>query len=214
MSPLLFAVLIATVSAASAAAPASHAQASPVLDQKRIHRDYNEGNFESVIADIEAFQKSHASYPVSDSVFIAKHLAVVYSANPDTREKGKYYMFRLLEMMPSAKLVDMYVSDEIDRIFEKVRDEYVTRQKGFGVDTLASLPQRAPVNDRKAQAAEPTPTPAPAAATRASNGEDSRHSHKAIWIASGVAAATVGLAAVYFLASSGSAKEDKVYDVP
>lgn len=214
MSPLLFAVLL---TASASPSPAARVATSPsLLDQKRIHRDYNEGNFESVIAEIETFQKTHATYPVSDSVFIAKHLAVVYSANPDTREKGKYYMFRLLEMLPSAKLVDMYVSDEIDRIFEKVREEYVTRQKGFGVDTSGALPQRAPVNDRKAETAPPPPaaaaTATPVAATRPRTGEE--HSHKTVWIASGVAAAAVGLAAVYFLASSGSAKEDKVYDVP
>jgi hypothetical protein len=211
MSPLLFAVLI---TASAAPAPGQQAQTTALLDQKRIHRDYNEGNFENVIADIEGFQKSHATYPASDSVFIAKHLAVVYSANPGTREKGKYYMFRLLEMLPSAKLVDMYVSDEIDRIFEKVREEYVSRQKGFGVDAVGAVPNRAPVNDRKTETAGTHPAPAPAAAARSSKPEEGSHGRKAVWIASGVAAATVGLAAVYFLASSGSAKEDKVYDVP
>jgi hypothetical protein len=211
MSPLLLAILI---TASSAPAPSRHTQAPVLLDQKRIHRDYNEGNFENVIADIEGFQKSNPTYPASDSVFIAKHLAVVYSANPDTREKGKYYMFRLLEMLPSAKLVDMYVSDEIDRIFEKVREEYVSRQKGFGVDAIGTVPDRAPVNDRETETAASYPAPAPAASARPSKTEEGSRGRKAVWIASGVAAATVGLAAVYFLASSGSAKEDKVYDVP
>jgi len=36
-------------------------------------------------------------------------------------------MFRLLELLPSAKLVDMFVSEEIDRIFDKVRDEFNVR---------------------------------------------------------------------------------------
>ena len=40
----------------------------------------------------------------------AKHLAVVYTANPQTREKGKYFMRRLPALLPTAKLVDMYVS--------------------------------------------------------------------------------------------------------
>ena len=63
---------------------------------------------------------------------IAKHLAGVYSAHPATREKGRYYMHRLLELVPSAKLVDMYVSEEIDRIFDKVREEFLARQRSFG----------------------------------------------------------------------------------
>src|SRR4051812_39482680 len=89
------------------------------LDQKKIHNDYNDGNFETVTNSLEGFMRRNKTFSHGDSVFIAKHLAVVYSANPATREKGKYYMNRLLELLPSAKLVDMYVSDEIDRIFEK-----------------------------------------------------------------------------------------------
>jgi hypothetical protein len=56
-------------------------------------------------------------YSLEDSIFIVKHLTVVYMANPATREKGKGYVFRLLELMPSVKIVDMFVSDEIDGIF-------------------------------------------------------------------------------------------------
>jgi hypothetical protein len=68
---------------------------------------------------------------------------VVYSANPQTREKGKYYMYRMLEMMPSAELVDMFVSDEVDRIFERVRKEFMVRQQNFGVDSAqVALPNR------------------------------------------------------------------------
>jgi hypothetical protein len=194
----------------SASQPASKAVPVP-LDQKRIHHAYNEGNFEIVIRDIETFQASHPTYPVSDSIFIAKHLAVVHSANPDTREKGKYYMFRLLELLPSAKLVDMFVSDEIDRIFDKVREEYMTRQKGFGVDDAHALPQRAPVNSGKSEMAEAKPAETKASAAQAGSG---RKSNKTVWIASGAVMATVGVAAVYFLANSESEKEDKVYDVP
>jgi len=38
--------------------------------------------------------------------------------------------------------------------------------------------------------------------------------NKALWIAGGVGVVTVGLAAVYFLSSPNSSKENKVYDVP
>ncbi len=116
---------------------------SDTLDQVRIHDLYNNGDFEPVITVLESFTRTHPSFSNSDSVFIAKHLAVVYSANPDTREKGKYYMFRLLELVPSAKLVDMFVSEEVDRIFDKVREEFLTRQHAFGVDTSRiDLPDR------------------------------------------------------------------------
>ena len=121
------------------------------LDQAKIHDVYNSGDFEPVISVLEAFVKRNKTYSQSDSVFIAKHLAVVYSANPATREKGKYYMFRLLELLPSAKLIDMYVSEEVDRIFDKVREEFVGRQRGFGVEpktiNLPDRPGRTPASD-------------------------------------------------------------------
>ncbi len=128
---------------ASKVATAMPDTAKETLDQGRIHDLYNNGDFDPVVTVIEAFVQRNKTYSLSDSIFIAKHLAVVYSANPATREKGKYYMFRLLELLPSAKLVDMYVSDEVDRIFDKVREEFMVRQHGFGVDTShISLPNR------------------------------------------------------------------------
>jgi hypothetical protein len=107
------------------------------LDQKKIHALYNNGDFEPVLQVLEAFMKHNKRYSHDDSVFIAKHLAVVYTSNPATREKGRYFMYRLLELLPSAKLVDMYVSEEVDRIFDKVREEFMVRQHGMGVDTSA-----------------------------------------------------------------------------
>lgn len=99
------------------------------LNQIAIHYKYNDGDFPAVTQAIEAFTSTHKKYDRSDSVFIAKHLAVVYSANPDTREKGKYYMYQLLELVPSAELVDMYVSDEIEKIFDRVRSEVEERHR-------------------------------------------------------------------------------------
>ena len=125
----------ATTAAPEKTVPAGQAERAVPLNQKDIHAAYNEGDFDKVTALIDGFNKSNKTYSRADSIFIAKHLAVVYSANPQTREKGRYFMYRLLEMMPSAELVDMFVSDEIDRIFDKVRKEFIARQKGFGVDS-------------------------------------------------------------------------------
>ncbi len=110
------------------------------LDQKRIHDMYNEGDFDPVLEMLDQFQKQNPRYNHSDSIFIAKHLAVIYTANPATREKGKYYMMRLLELLPSAKLVDMFVSDEVDRIFEKMKEEYAVRARAFGRETEVAVP--------------------------------------------------------------------------
>ena len=97
------------------------------LNQVAIHYKYNDGDFPSVIQSIEAYTQGRKSWPRADSVFIAKHLAVVYTANPATRERGKWYMYQLLELVPSAELVDMYVSDEIELIFSRIRKEHAVR---------------------------------------------------------------------------------------
>jgi hypothetical protein len=36
-------------------------------------------------------------------------------------------MYQLLELVPSAELVDMYVSDEIELIFSRIRKEHAAR---------------------------------------------------------------------------------------
>ena len=142
MVPALHAAAPPPAGAVKPALPASDTSGER-LDQGRIHDLYNNGDFDPVVTVIESFISRNKTYKHEDSIFIAKHLAVVYSANPATREKGKYFMFRLLELLPSAKLVDMYVSDEVDRIFDKVREEYMVRQHGFGVDTTRlNLPKR------------------------------------------------------------------------
>jgi hypothetical protein len=193
-------VRTAAPAAAESPAPASAAGKSRVvLNQKEIHAAYNEGDFDKVTASIDGFNKSNKAYSRADSIFIAKHLAVVYSANPQTREKGKYFMYRLLEMMPSAELVDMFVSDEIDRIFEKVRREFLARQKSFGVDSsqisMPEKPSKAPASASKPAVAQPGPSSEFLAATR----EEKRPYWKrnGFWIAGGVGLVVAGTAAVY-----------------
>lgn len=93
------------------------------LDQKAVHDEYVNGNFEIVIERLTAFQKDRPSHSREDSIFIARHLAVVHAANPKSVEAGKHWMHRLLVLSPTADLSGMYVSEEIDRLFEKVKQE-------------------------------------------------------------------------------------------
>ena len=212
-------VLASPVRAAATAAQTRFAgsaqSASDALDQKRIHADYNEGNFERVVSTLEGFMSRNKTYSLEDSIFIAKHLAVVYSANPETREKGKYYMFRLLAMVPSAKLIDMFVSDEIDRIFDKVREEFLARQKSFGVDsTQMSLPAKSPVN-QPAMAAkkDAAPDPAPRPAGREGNGGSRRNAKPIFFVAGGAAIVAAGVTA-YLMMSDSPKQSEKTYDIP
>ncbi|MDB5051708.1 MAG: hypothetical protein JWO30_4779 [Fibrobacteres bacterium] len=213
----LFAAQPAPAQKAAAAAPVPAAAAPSksaavqnqkvVLNQKDIHAAYNEGDFDKVTSLIDGFIKANKTYSRADSIFIAKHLAVVYSANPQSREKGRYFMYRLLEMMPSAELVDMFVSDEIDRIFDKVRREFLARQKGFGVDsTQISTPEKASTGSAAATtgtaSAKPAQTanPGPSSEFLAAGNEEKQPYWKrnGFWIAGGVGLIVAGTAA-YFI---------------
>lgn len=120
----------------TAFAESSHPVIREELDQRVIHNLYSNSEFETVIDVLERFQKNNPNCSFSDSVFLAKHLAVIYCANSATRERGRFYMIRLLELVPNANLVDMFVSEEIDKIFEKARKEVFAKQHGFGLDSL------------------------------------------------------------------------------
>src|SRR5688500_817288 len=67
--PALLGLLICL--AAPMAAPVGKAKAagpSPdILDQKRIHAEYNEGNFEGVLHAIEGFMARNKTYSLEDS---------------------------------------------------------------------------------------------------------------------------------------------------
>jgi len=86
-----------------------------------------DGEFESAIEQLEnaarkGYLKSHA-----DSIFAYKHLGVMYAAQYETMEKGKAYMYRLLSIEPSVKILDMYASEMIYMIFRNVQAEYQIR---------------------------------------------------------------------------------------
>lgn len=178
------------------------------LNQKRIHHVYAEGDFDGVIAAIDSFTQANKTFSHADSVFIAKHLAVIYTANPKTREKGKNYMFRLLNLLPSARIVDMFVSDEIDHIFEKVREEYVVRQASLGQDAPTNLESNRYAADKLGMNAAHGTAPDSEPAAMRKKGIP----HSFYWVAGGVALAAVGGAAIYLLQPEKPA--DRIYDLP
>lgn len=166
------------------------------VDQKAIHHAYNEGDFDAVIKLTQQFTNGKGNFSRADSLFVFKHLSVVYTANPETREKGKFYMYRMLEMFPSAELVEMYVSDDVDRIFEKVRKEFMLRQKNFGVDTtLISLPAKEPAGAGLNGASAAAPTSKPAATPNKGKGIDPVW----YWVAGGAVIAGAGIATVLLM---------------
>lgn len=124
----------ASLSAAPASKAASEASAADTVDRKKVHTEYGEGNFETVVQLLEDFRARHDSYRTSDSVFIAKYLGVIYASNPDSREKGKYWLYKMLQMDPSSSLVDLYVGEAVEQTYEKVRQEFIVRRNYKGIN--------------------------------------------------------------------------------
>ena len=133
MRSVTFFLGLCLVSGIALAAPAKTAD---TLDQKRIQTEYGDGNFETVIQILEDFRAKHAQTRALDSFYVAKYLGVVYASNPNSREKGKYWLYRMLQLDPTADLVDLYVGEEVDRTFEKVRQEFIVRRNYRGINDV------------------------------------------------------------------------------
>lgn len=98
------------------------------LDSALVRKFYMDGEFEPAIATLESELASKGILSHDDSVFIFKHLGVMYAAQYETRERGKMYMHKLLMAEPTAKIMDMYASDMIYMIFKNIQDEFVTNR--------------------------------------------------------------------------------------
>ena len=179
--------------------------AGETLNQAKIHGDYNNGDFDKVEQELEAFKSRHKTYSREDSVFIAKHLAVVYAASQETREKGRYYMFQLLDLLPSARIVDMFVSEEIDRIFDKVKEEFREKQLAMG---------KSPAKEPEPSEANPPHETPPSGHPTGSRPAGPDHASGAkYWVVGGIGLAAVAGVGAYFLMANSPKAEDKIYVV-
>ncbi|MDB5105361.1 MAG: hypothetical protein JWP91_3050 [Fibrobacteres bacterium] len=195
----------ATAAKPSPGAPPASTAAKPVpakvvMDTAKLHATYLDGDFDQAIRTMETALKSK-KIPLThaDSVFIFKHLGVMYAATPATREKGRYYMAQLIYIEPTAKILDMYASDMIYLIFRNVQEEFenknpnVAKAKAVPADTVKPV-------------AEPIAAPAPAAPV-ASQGS----SHKKAYMITGgavVAVGTIGL--LYILLNDPEPTQHKI----
>jgi len=126
-----------------------------------------------------------------DSVFIFKHLGVMYAAKYDTRERGKYFMHQLLMVEPTARIMDMYASDMIYMIFKNIQDEFdQTRGKLSRAETHVRENAQ---TDRNTDSTEsPKETKSNANSGSHSNG------HALVWAGATTAVVAAGVAA-YFI---------------
>lgn len=108
------------------------AKKSGPLDTATVRKYYLDGDFDPAIDLVETTLRYKTGFSHEDSVFMFKHLGVMYAARYETREKGKHYMHRLLEVEPTARILDMYASDMIYMIFKNIQDEFDSTRQRLG----------------------------------------------------------------------------------
>ncbi len=164
------------------------------LDSIKVHKLYLDGEFDQAIEILNATLKEKRTLAHGDSAFIFKHLGVMYAANYETREKGKYFMNQLLLVEPSAVILDMYASDMIYMIFKNIQDEFASNRMRNNI-VKASNTSEVPE----------------AGNTASSNGKSrkgsSEHSNTIYWVGAGAAAVAVGVVAYFVITSQSTPKE-------
>jgi hypothetical protein len=149
------------------------------VDTSLIRKLYMDGDFDQAVAILESDLKSQKMLSHVDSVFIFKHLGVMYAARYETRERGKMYMHQLLMTEPTAKIMDMYASDMIYMIFKNIQDEFETNRARFDQarEHAKGSEQTVPQNQSVA---------------KPDSAESGSHRHLGLWIGAGALVAGIG----------------------
>jgi hypothetical protein len=97
------------------------------VDTARVRALYMDGDFEEATELLEVARRNNQLKSHGDSVFTYKHLGVMYAAKYETMERGKQFMYQLLNIEPTVRIMDMYASDMIYMIFRNVQAEFEIR---------------------------------------------------------------------------------------
>ncbi|MBF0431090.1 MAG: hypothetical protein HQK83_07420 [Fibrobacteria bacterium] len=99
------------------------------INQAQIKAAYLEGEFEKIRTELETYRKTNPNSSQEDKIFMFKYLGVVYATDANTKDKAESYMYQLLKLAPNIELLDMYVSEKINLMFQDVKNEYKRRKQ-------------------------------------------------------------------------------------
>lgn len=100
------------------------------LDMKSVQSNFREGELEVVKNLLESFLKHQSTIATRDEkIFAYKYLGVIYASNASDKLKAESYFNQLLPLAPNIELADMYVSQNIQDIFDKVKKDYLHTQE-------------------------------------------------------------------------------------
>jgi hypothetical protein len=118
------------------------------LDKPTISKAYFESDFERIVLPLETWRQGIADNKTrDDSIFVIKYLSIIYAASPATKEKSRSFMFQLLTLAPTIEILDMYATDEIERMFRSVKQEM--RERNAYISTHDHLGKERPKLEKK-----------------------------------------------------------------
>ncbi|HKP94240.1 MAG TPA: hypothetical protein VJ385_00655 [Fibrobacteria bacterium] len=163
------------------------------LQQDLIHAIYLDGDFEQASQLLETALKEKRVRTHDDSIFTFKHLGVMNAAREETREIGKYYMVQLLNLEPTAKILDMYASDMIYMIFKNIKEEFDENRLRMerAAHMMSEMKKSAPLETAPAALDRPSAPDSAMLAATAKVGKRSKR--KTLFWIGGVGATLVGV---------------------
>lgn len=120
-------------------------------------------------------------------------------------------MHQLLNMMPSVQLLDMYVSEEIDRIFAKVQSEYIAARKNMGQPLPSEL--EAQLRNEPMPSQKSTQRSSGTGAKPKADVSESKSNAATWWWVGGLTAATAVGVTTYFILSQNNTEPRKTISV-
>lgn len=106
------------------------------LEYEKAKQAFLDGEFEALSKELEAFRLAFPKHEKKDSIIMSKFLGVIYAAHPNSREKAKFWFYRLVQVDEGADLLDLFVSEDVQNLFDKVRQEFAMRRGYRGVNDL------------------------------------------------------------------------------
>ena len=178
------------------------------LDKNAISKAYFEGDFHRILPPLEVWRVSHSTKTREDSIFVFKHLSVLYAVDSATRNKAESYMVQLLKLMPTIELVDMYLPDNIEDMFNNVKGRYLRQQEyARHHDALGRpLKDSVLVKDSTLEKGKTEPKPAK---EKPAQGKPARSSTWVWWTAGGVGLAAA-IAVTYYALQDESKPHDQL----
>ncbi len=180
------------------------------LDTEAVSAAYMDAEFESIKKGLENFLKrSGAAIAPEEKAIAFKYLGVIYGADERTVAKSETYFHLMLELAPNIQIIDMYPSDRVKAIFERVKIEFMAKKEyDTKYDAMGN-----PIHNSGGGGRVTAPASSSPSERKAGSGQiQGSGGRKWLWWGAGLLAAGAGIA-LYIWTDSSSEPERNVTEV-